>query len=164
MVRALSLAVVAFAVAFAAVSPAAAGPTIKLKLQPKPLTAKAAKAIASFAMSESAVKNASDSKARSYGVGRCTLTKTGRANCTVDLKVTSARLQGRLTITPGYGRVNGRAAITSFTTRFALVHTCYGGACGPPKQLDITGSLRHRWNPRRGEYDEAGRSLRQVVR
>lgn len=164
MSRRGSMFVVAVVAALAVTPAASAGPSLSLKLQrAKPLSPAAATSIASFAMSESATSGASDSRTRSYGVKTCRIV-SGRGRCAVDLDVAPRRLQGTLTVTPSYGKVGGRTAISSFVTTFEIVTTCSGGSCGTPKVVDVTGALRHRWTARDGEYDETRRTLRQKVR
>ena len=127
------------------------------------MTASVAKSIASFAMAESAISGASDSKTRSYGVQGCRIA-SGQARCAVDLDVAPQRLQGTLIVKPSYGKVGGRTAIRSFVTTFEIVTTCSGGSCGTPKVLDVTGALWHRWTAAGREYDETKRTLRQKAR
>ncbi len=164
MRRSVSLFVVAVVAALALTPAASAGGSLSLKLQKtKPMTTSAARSIASFAMSRSAISGASDSKTTSFGVKACRIV-SGQGRCEVDLSVVSQRLQGTLTVTPGYGRVGGKMAIRSFVTKFEIVTTCSGGSCGSPKVLDVTGSVWHRWTAKDGEYDETRRTLRQKAR
>ncbi|HMS72237.1 MAG TPA: hypothetical protein PKB03_04315 [Baekduia sp.] len=164
MTRVLSALAITAAACTLWIAEASAGPTIKLKLQTaKPLTKSSGRAMASFAMSESPMAYASDSKSRSYGVNFCKIVK-GKGKCSLDLSVPSVRMQGTITITPSYGKVGGKRAIKSFRSAFEVVTTCAGGSCGTPKVLDVSGSLWHRWDAADGEYDETKRTMRQVAR